>query len=412
MRIGIVSQWFPPEPAFLPGGLATELAARGHEVRVLTGFPNFPGGKIYPGYRQRWGVEEHIDKVRVRRVPVYPSHDGSAVRRVANYLSYAVTSLAASPRYLADVDVIYVYHPPATAAAGALLLRLVRHVPVLLHVQDLWPESVSVSAMTPGGVTGRLLERGLSATMRRIYRSADAIAVLSPSMGELVVERGADPDAVRVVFNWTEETLFRPVRATAEARAAIGYRNRCVVMFAGNMGPFQRVETAIRAAVAASDHVDLVLVGSGVDEAHARRIATELVATNVRFLGRRPPEQMAALYAAADFQLVILRDHPAMRGTVPSKLQAAMACGRPVLVSATGDAARLVEAHRIGLTCPAEDWRALAERFVTAASMPGSQRAELAARARQVYLDRMSRHAGVDQLEDMLWKTAGRRGQR
>src|SRR4051794_39635907 len=119
MRIGVVSQWYPPEPAFVPGALADELAARGHEVRVLTGFPNYPRGRTYPGYRQRWRHTVTTGGVTVRRVPAYASHGVSTAGRTAAYLSYAATSALAAPRFLRDVDVLYVYHPPATAYAAA-----------------------------------------------------------------------------------------------------------------------------------------------------------------------------------------------------------------------------------------------------------------------------------------------------
>ncbi|MFI5834012.1 glycosyltransferase family 4 protein [Micromonospora sp. NPDC051300] len=409
MRIGIVSQWYPPEPAFIPGELADELAGRGHRVRVLTAHPNYPGGRIYPGYRQRWNTRETHGAVAVRRVPVHPSHDTSAVGRVASYLSFAATSSLAATRWLAGMDAVYVYHPPPTAVAATLLPRLSGRAPVLLHVQDIWPESVTASEMAPTGRRGRLLERALTAAMRRTYRAADGIAVLSPSMAQLVIERGADPARVRTVLNWTDERLFRPVPVDPAARAALGHRGRCTVMFAGNMGPFQRVETAVRAAAALPDTVDLVLVGSGTEEEPARRLAAELGAENVRFLGRRAPEEMAALYAAADFQLVTLRDLPALRGTVPSKVQAALACGRPVVVSAPGDVVGLVDAARVGLTCPPEDWRALVERFAEAARMPAAERAEAGARARRLYQERMSRRVGVDAIEDMLTKLPRRR---
>ncbi|HEY0698717.1 MAG TPA: glycosyltransferase, partial [Micromonospora sp.] len=184
------------------------------------------------------------------------------------------------------------------------------------------------------------------------------------------------------------------------------------VMFAGNMGPFQRVETAVRAAAALTDRVDLVLVGSGVDAEGARRLAAELRADNVRVLGAQPAERMAELYAAADYQLVILRDMPALRGTVPSKLQAALACGSPVIVSAAGDVARFVEATGTGLVCPPEDPVALADRFAAAAATPVAERSAMAGRARQVYRERMSLRAGVDQIEDVLVKAAASRGAR
>ncbi|MGW8642048.1 glycosyltransferase family 4 protein [Micromonospora chalcea] len=409
MRIGIVSQFYPPEPAVIPGGLARELANRGHEVRVLTAFPNYPDGRIYPGYRQRWGVREGGQQLSVRRVPIYPSHDGSALRRAGNFLSYAVSSSAAGLRYLAGVEAIYVYHPPATAASAAILSRVLRGTPLLLHVQDIWPESVTASSMVPEGLVGRLVDRTLAAGMQRLYRCADAVVALSPAMGQLLVERGADPERVRVVLNWANEDLFQPRPTTVAARTAIGYRGRCTVMFAGNMGPFQRVDVAVRAAAALPDLIDLVLVGSGTEERSVRRLAEELGATNVRFLGRRRPDEMADLYAAADFQLVMLRDLPALRGTVPSKLQAALACGRPVLVAARGDVATLVESAQVGLTCLPEDVPALVSIFVAAAGMSESERSALGQRARLLYQERMSRRAGVDQLEDVLTKLCGGR---
>jgi glycosyltransferase involved in cell wall biosynthesis len=409
VRIGIVSQFYPPEPAVIPGGLAGELAERGHEVRVLTAFPNYPDGRIYPGYRQRWGVHEGTRELSVRRVPIYPSHDGSALRRMGNFLSYAASSSAAGLRYLADVEAIYVYHPPATAGSAAILSRLLHGTPFLLHVQDIWPESVTASSMVPGGLAGRLIDRTLAGAMRRLYQAADAVVVLSPAMGQLVVERGADPERVRVVLNWANEKLFRPQPATTAGRTAIGYRGRCTVMFAGNMGPFQRIDVAVRAAAALPDLIDLVLVGSGTEEGQVRRLAEELGATNVRFLGRRQPADMADLYAAADFQLVMLRDLAALRGTVPSKLQAALACGRPVLVAARGDVATLVESAQVGLTCPPEDVPALVRTLVTAARMTEAERVDMGRRARRLYQERMSRATGVDQIEDVLTKLRPRR---
>src|SRR6185312_16789208 len=177
---------------------------------------------------------------------------------------------------------------------------------------------------------------------------------------------------------------------------------RCTVLFAGNLGLLQGLDTAIRAAAAARDRLDLVLVGSGAGEDAARRLAAELGADNVRFIGRHPPDQMAQLSAAADWQLVCLRDVPALRAAVPSKLQAALACGMPVIAAAGGDTAALVRSAGLGLVCPPEDWRALADQFVAAADLPTDVRREMGSRARHVYQERMSLQVGVDQFEDIL----------
>ncbi|MEV8508792.1 glycosyltransferase family 4 protein [Actinoplanes sp. NPDC051475] len=413
MKIGIVSQWYAPEPVVIPGNLAEDLVTRGHEVRVLTGFPNYPEGKIYPGYQQRWNDRSREAGVSIRRVPLYANHDSSAVRRAANYLSYAATSTLAALRFLGDVDVVYVYLTPATVFAAPALLKALRGIPTVIHVQDIWPESVTSSAMAPSGRVGRTAERTLHAVMRRIYRAAAGIAVIAPTMRDMVVDRGADPRRTRVILNWADENLFRPVSSTPEARRDIGYRDRCTIMYAGTMGPFQNIESAVRAAASLSDRdeVDLVLAGSGTAEQSARDLAAELGADNIRFLGRRPIADMAALYGAADFQLVSLRDVPIFQGTIPSKLQSALACGSPVVVSVPGDCAELVETNGVGLACPPDNWRLLADRFHQAAKLPADERAEMAQRAHSVYQTRMSRQAGIDQLEDMLIEAAvtGRR---
>jgi glycosyltransferase involved in cell wall biosynthesis len=410
VKVGLVSQWYPPEGVFIPGNLAHQLAERGHELRVLTSFPSYPHGRIYPGWRQRWRHRETQGRVAVRRVPAYPSHDTSAIRRALSYVSFGASSAVAGLGWLGGVDVTYVYHPPPTAIAAAALVRAARRAPIVLHVQDIWPDAMLQSGMAPAGRAVRALDCGLGALMRTTYRLATAIVVISPAMADLVIERGADPARVRVVWNWTDDALFRPVPATAAAREVLGHRGRCTVMFAGNLGLLQGVETAVRAAAAARDRMDLVLVGSGAGEDAARRLAADLGADNVRFVGRRPPEEMAELYAAADWQLVCLRDLPALRGTVPSKLQAALACGAPVLAAVGGDAAALVGSAGVGLVCPPEDWAALAGRFVEAADLPAAARMAMGLRARLVYRERMSLPVGVDQFEDILIKAAAEKG--
>ncbi|MFC7548902.1 glycosyltransferase family 4 protein [Plantactinospora sp. GCM10030261] len=410
MKIGILSYFYPPEPAFIPGSLAEELAARGHEVRVLTGFPIYPTGRVYPGYRQRWGEESSAGGLTVRRVPRYPSHDGSPVRRMAGYLSFAASASLVAPRYLAGIDALYVYDAPATAVAAGRLLRLIKRVPTVLHVQDVWPRSaVNASPVSVGGASGRMFFGGLSGTLRRVYQAASGIAVSAPSMRDLVLARGADAGKIQMVLNWTDERIFRPAQPSREGRLAIGHRGRCTIMHAGNMGPNQRVETAIRAAATTHSMFDLVLVGSGPQEKQARRLAADLGATNVRFLGHRPPEEMADLYHAADYQLVLMRDFPTLRGTVPAKLQAALSSGSPVVASAGGDTVDLVEHARSGLSCAPEDWRALADRFALAASIPSGARTQMGQRARESYLRQMSLRSGVDQIESMLTEAVIRR---
>ncbi|MCG5451352.1 glycosyltransferase family 4 protein [Micromonospora hortensis] len=402
MKIGILSYHFPPEPAFIPGSLAEELAARGHEVRVLTGFPDYPGGHVYPGWRQRWHHETHSQRLSVRRVPRYPGGAASVGGRMASYLSFAGSAGLVARRFLGDVDALYVFQLPATTFAAAGVLRLLGRVPAVLHVQDVW-----TSDGADEGGEGRWAAR-MGSTMTRIYRTAARIAVAAPSMRDLVVAAGADPNRVRLVLNWTDERIFYPATPGAAARQLVRRDGRCVVMHAGTIGARQGLETAVRAAAALDRTMDLVLVGSGAAERRVRGLAAELGAENVRFLERRSPVDMPELYAAADYQLVMSRDLPELRGTVPGKLQAALSCAAPVIASAGGDTAELVERVRAGLSCPPEDWAALADRFWLAATIPPPSRTEMGRRGRAAYLREMSLPAGVDQIERLLHEAAGR----
>ncbi|MFI7431294.1 glycosyltransferase family 4 protein [Micromonospora sp. NPDC049836] len=395
MKIGILSYHFPPEPAFIPGSLAEELAARGHEVRVLTGFPDYPGGQVYPGWRQRWRHQTHSDRLTVRRVPRYAGGDRSAGARMASWLSFAGSAALTGRRFLGDVDALYVFQLPAVTFAAAGLLRLLGRVPTVLHVQDVWAEA------DRAGEARRWSGR-LDATTRRIYREAGAVAVAAPSMRDLVVAGGADPRRVRVVLNWTDERIFRPTEPSPAAQRLIRRDGRCVVMHAGTIGVRQGLETAVRAAAALDNRMDLVLVGSGAEERRVRGLAAELRAENVRFVDRRSPLDMPELYAAADYQLVMLRNLPELRGTVPGKLQAALSCAAPVIAAAGGDTTELVERARAGLSCPPEDWAALSDRFWLASAIPPPARLEMGRRGRDAYLREMSQRAGVDRIEQLL----------
>ncbi|MFR9776350.1 glycosyltransferase family 4 protein [Micromonospora sp. MS34] len=405
MKIGILSYHFPPEPAFIPGSLAEELAARGHEVRVLTGFPDYPGGHVYPGWRQRWRHQTRSERLTVRRVPRYTGGDGSTRTRMASWLSFAGSVALTGRRYLSDVDALYVFQLPAVTFAAAGLLRLLGRVPTVLHVQDVWPEE---EPARPGEI--RRWSGRLDATVRRLYQEAGGVAVTAPSMRELVVAGGADPDRVGVVLNWTDERIFRPTPPSRAARRLIRRDGRCVVMHAGTIGVRQGLETAVRAAAALGDQMDLVMVGSGAEERRVRGLAAELGAENVRFVERRSPLDMPELYAAADYQLVMLRDVPELRGTVPAKLQAALSCAAPVVASAGGDTVALVERARAGLSCPPDDWAALADRFWLASTIPPAARAEMGRRGRDVYQREMSLRAGVDRIEQLLRDVSARAG--
>jgi glycosyltransferase involved in cell wall biosynthesis len=400
-----VTQWFDPEPGAIRGlPLARWLAARGHEVQVLTGVPNYPGGRIYPGYRMRLWQREVMDGISVLRVPLYPSHDASAAGRVANYTSFALSAATLGAALVRGGDVAYVYHPPPTVGLPALVLKAFRGMPFVYHIADMWPESVVESGMLQNTYVRSGVERLLAAWCAAMYQQAAAITVLSPGFKRLLVARGVPPEKIHVIYNWTDEALFRPCARDETLANDLGLTGRFNFVYAGNLGAFQGLETVIRAAARVQHEpaIQILIVGTGQREAALKAYARELGADNVRFLGRREYWEMPKIYALADVLLVHLRDLPFFAATIPSKAQVSLSCGRPVLMAVRGDAADLVRRAGAGATCLPEDDAEMADALVKLAHTDHRELEEMGANGRAAYLDNMSLDVGGALTESVL----------
>jgi glycosyltransferase involved in cell wall biosynthesis len=411
MRVIFLTQWFAPEPGNIRGlPLARWLIGRGYDVQVLTGVPNYPTGRIYPGYRLRLWQREVVDDVSILRVPLYPSHDASSVRRVANYASFALAAATVGAGLIGRADVVYAYHPPATIGLPATVLKALRRIPFIFHVADLWPEAVVDSGMLQGGAfVRRGVEGGITAWCRFLYRLADAVTVISPGFRRRLIARGVEAEKIHVIYNWADEAAFQPRNPEADLAGKLGLAGRFNIVFAGNLGAFQGLEAVIRAAAQVKhvQAIQVVLAGSGQKEADLRQLADRLCCTNVLFLGGRDHLEMSKICSLADVLLVHLRDLPFLATTIPGKTQAALACGRPILMGARGDAADLVTRAGAGITCAPEDDAAIAEAMVTLSRMSKDQLEQMGARGRKFYVDEMSLNVAGDQMDCLFKAIAG-----
>ncbi|WP_162598608.1 glycosyltransferase family 4 protein [Nocardioides gilvus] len=403
MKIAFVTQWYDPEvgSAAIPGSIVRALIARGHQVEVVTGFPNYPVGKVYDGYRLRPYQCEIIRGVTVHRVPLYPSHDGSAVKRILNFLSFMVSASTLGAVIARRSQVTLVYSTPGTVGMAGIVLRRLLRRPFVLYIQDVWPDTVTATGMLPARWV-RPAEWMLHRFCNQVYRSAGHIAVISPGMKTLLVERGVDPDKVSVVFNWVDEEVFSPVPSTDRAGRPFE------VMYAGNIGDVQGLDTAVRAVRLAADRSDVVLrlVGHGVAQDSLEKLARELgISERVRFEGSRTLAEMSAVLADADVQLVCLKDDPLFHLTMPSKIQAILASGQPLITSAPGDAATITDESGAGWSAPAGDAEALAEVFVQASRVPPAELVARGRRGRDFYVDRLSAAVGAERLESALGRS-------
>lgn len=407
IRVLLLTQWFDPEPTFKGLAFARELVRLGFDVEVLTGFPNYPIGRLYPGYRLRIMQREVIDGVRVVRVLMYPSHDQSAVGRVLNYATFALSSLLYGLLAAGRADVIYAYHPPLSVGVTAGLLRIVRRTPVVYDIQDMWPDTLRATGMVNSSSALRLV----GALCSWVYRRVDHIAVLSPGFKRLLVERGVPERKIDVIYNWADEESLAAPRGGLPA--AFPGPDRFRIVFAGNMGKAQRLETVLEAAAllqARGSRVSFVLVGGGVEVASLKDRALELGLSNVIFVPPVPMTEIGGFLAAADALLVHLRKDPLFEITIPSKIQAYMAMGRPLLLAIQGDGADLVRRSGGGVLAEPESPQSIAEAADSLAQLPAGRLEEMGRNSRRFYAEHLSIDKGTMQFAGIFARlAAGRR---
>lgn len=391
-RIIHLSQLFDPEPTFKGHDFISGLEDRGFEVEVVTGFPNYPGGKVYQGYKIRPLVRETIGQTAVTRLAVYPSHDKSALKRIATYATFMITAFLYLTFRAKRSDLVYVYYPALTAGLAAVTAKIFRRTPVLLDVQDMWPDSLGSSGM----MKNRALLGIANAACNFLYRRCDHILVLSPGFKTLLVERGVPAEKITIVYNWADEPPAVEGRRLPEGfDAADGFR----VLFAGNMGAAQKLDTVIDAARSLRDqHPECVFyfMGGGIDKDRLIERARALDLHNVRFLPRVPLQEVQRFLGAADALLVHLADEPLFRITIPSKTQAYLYAGRPILMGVAGDAADLVREADAGYVFTPGDAEALADcvrRLITDGPL---RRDEIGRHAQDFYRQKLRRSKGID----------------
>lgn len=409
MRILIISQFFTPEPFLKSLDFAKALGERGHHVEVLTGYPNYPGGKVYPGYRVRILQRETMEGIPVLRVPLYPSHNNSALQRVWNYVSFALSASILGLLLVKKADVIYAYHPPATIAMPALVIGKLRRIPVVYDIQDLWPDTLRATQMAQNSTVLNLVGRWCQLT----YRLASKIVVLSPGFKKVLLQRGVPDEKVEVIYNWTlENSIARRMRDEA-LMVQLGMKDRFNVVFAGSMGKAQGLRTVIEAAERlqhTTPRVQLVLAGDGVECAQLKRVAGEKGLKNVLFLPWRPVEEIGAILNLADALLVQLRKDPLFFITIPSKIQSYLAVGKPILVGVEGDAADLIREAGAGIAYDSDSAASLADAIERLAAMPVSWLQDMGDRGRSFYENEFSFKRGVDHFENVFVEAAKTQG--
>jgi glycosyltransferase involved in cell wall biosynthesis len=408
VKLRILTHYYPPEvgaPQTRLAALAHGLARAGAEVTVHTGFPHYPDGEIKPPYRNRPLQVEGESGVRIMRSWVYPAPNRGFARRLANHASLATAALAAAPAG-GPVDVLLVETPPLILAGAAIAYARAKRARLVLNVADLWPDSaVEMGTLSSPRaiVAARRLERAA-------YREATAIAC--PTEGIFETLRGRSESARKATLMRPAVDLSRFDLAMGGSRSAARNGQPRVnggaplrVLYAGTVGLAHGLGTLIDAAEelqrGAGTRLGVTIAGDGAEAPALRARLSRGGPSGVRMLGAVPAERIPSLYAESDVAVVMLRDLPIFEGALPTKLLEAMAAGRPVLLAARGEAARLVEAESCGVVVPPEDPRALAAALTALAADPARREAMGAAGRRAAKRD-FGREAWLNRWQDLL----------
>ncbi len=394
MKILLLTQLFQPEPNHLKGlAFTKQLLAQGHEVEVLTGFPNYPSGRVYDGYRMRFLQRETLEGVHVTRVPMYPSHDNSAFHRFLTYATFAVSAAAAGLLLYRRFDIVHVYQGPATLVLPGALLALTTGAKLVVDIQDLWPESVSSSGM----LTNRIVLWFVMKLAEAAYRAADEIIVLSNGYKELIAARGAPSSKIHVVYNWCDESC-QAQAAPDELLGGLKRQGKSVILYAGSLGHVQALRSVIDAAELVEETaptLQFVFIGGGVDADGLRQYAAAKRLSNVTFFDRIDASQMHSVLAAADVLLVHMRKGSLSAVGIPQKTQTYLAAGRPIIMAVDGEAAWIVKEAHAGVTCAPEDPADIAAAARDVFGLSEADREELGRNGQRYYRGRMSFAAGL-----------------
>lgn len=395
MKILVICQYYGPEPVRIVD-TCEELVKQGHEVLVVCEVPNYPEGVFYPGFSNVDRLDEVVNGVRIHRVRTWARRSGP-VHRFLNYYSYSIaaTHYVNSGKCLASdekpFDVVLVNQlSPVMMAEPAIAYKKKYGTRVVMYCLDLWPES-----LIAGGIKrGSLLYQYYLGVARRIYQSMDKILVTSRMFIDYMWEQfGIDADKLQYLPQYAEAQFDNiPPRVPAPD-------DSLHLMFAGNIGSMQSVDTILKAAeILKEENIYWHIVGGGSELENMQTFAREHALKKVSFYGRKPLEEMPKFYAMADAMLVTLKADPVVSLTLPGKVQSYMAAGKPIIGAINGETPKVIAAAACGFCAPAEDAPALAESVLRFRR----HNAGMAENAHSYYEKHFSRSYYMDKIQKQL----------
>lgn len=366
LHILFLTDNFPPEvnaPASRTFEHCREWVRAGRKVTVITCAPNFPGGRVYDGYRNRLWKAETMDGIRVIRVWSYITANEGFVKRILDYVSFMVAAVAAAP-FVRGVDVIVGTSPHFFTVCGAWLVSRMKRIPFVFELRDIWPESIkAVGAMGDSAII-RLLEK----VEMFLYRQAACIVSVTESFKRVLIGRGVDGGKIEVVTNGVDLAGFAPREKDAELTTRLGLTGKFVAGYVGTQGMAHALETILEAAdrmrkMNGGDAVRFILLGNGARKQELMSAAGRMGLENVIFLDSVPKAEVARYWSLLDASIIHLKKTELFTTVIPSKLFECMGMGIPVLHGVAGESAAIVEKEGVGLVFEPENAVELCEKL-------------------------------------------------
>lgn len=392
MRVLVITQYFWPEN-FRINDVVQGLSSKGVEVEVLTGIPNYPDGKVFEGYDFFSKRIDDFYGIKVYRVPLVPRGNSSKFRLISNFISFAVAASLRST-FFSRYDIIFVYEPsPITVGIPALWLKLIKKIPIIFWVQDLWPESLETS----GEVKNKYIINLIDFFVQKLYKNCDRILISSKGFKKRILKQGVQADKIEYYPNFVENFFTEEINYKKIDTLPNGFK----IMFTGNIGFAQDFETILQAANILKNELDIywVIVGSGRRSEWLKSEIIRLGLTDVLKLeDRQPIEVIPNYFANSDVLILNLQNRKIFSLTVPSKLQAYMTASKPIIAGLDGDGAEIVQEAECGFVCKPKDIDALVNAVKRMYSMSQDERIRMGLNAKNYYNNNFDREMLLNKL--------------
>lgn len=403
MRILILSQYCSPEPDSKKVPFAKKLKELGHEVEILTGFPNYPTGNIFEGYRNKWFMREKIDNVDIIRVPLYADHSNSKLKRIWNYLSFALSALFFGVFMVRKPDVIYVFHAPATIAIPAIFFKFIFRSKILYDINDYWPDSLSASGM----LNNKRLIKIVHKYCRITYRFFDHINVVTQGYKLKLIEDGVKPQKISVIYNWPHP-YGSEFSKTFETHKHI-FESGTTITYAGNIGKAQQLIVLLESfkSVLSKNNelfsnVKLIFIGSGVEKEDLKNFANQNDLNNVYFIDKVPLNELGNFLEATSYHFIHLKKSPLFEITIPSKLYSCLMTSKPIICGVSGETNQIINGSGAGFTFESGNAKELESILIKAHSTADSEKLRMGEAGKRYFEAIFSFESGTEKFNKIF----------